>query len=1699
MKKFIPILLLSVLLPAFGFTQGLEDIIVEKIPVSSEAREADPSLKAGSIAYRVFVDMTPGYEMQMVYGQPGNSLIIKTTTSFYNNIDGVTSGRSMSNSLFSDPAVRFDSYITIDGVTSSRVGILISEDTDGTPDGYTAGTSLSLQTIGADFDTPFGTEPFSGEFSTDNGGYNVLGGEIGTTEKNRVLIGQFTTDGVFSFELNVQVRPVTVGDPINYVARNAIGSDVEFSKLIYTSSGSANIDPVVSITSPATGTSFAVNDPVSISVNASDTDGSIAKVEFFIDGTKAGEDNSAPWQYSWNATAGTHQITARATDDKGAQKTSDPITLSVTAATPVPPAVSVTAPVNGSVITTGTQVTIRAAATDADGTIAKVEFFVNGTNIGEDVSSPFELTWNAVQGTQIITAKATDNSNLSTTSESVTVTVNQGSSGLPVVTITAPAAGSYLTANSQVVIEATASDAGGSITKVEFLVNGTKIGEDNTAPYQFTWTALTGTRNLLARATDNEGNQVNSTVVTVLVNAGNSPAVSVTAPASGAVIQAGSVVSIMADASDQDGTITKVEFFVNGTKIGEDDSAPYSVNWTSIAGAAALSAKATDNSGYFTTSATINISVTDGTMPKDTLVFDFSKAAISGSYYSLPVSLISTNAISGFNFSMNLNTSKITFDKIINHTTYLTNSASFDQASKLLSISSTSTQAVEKNISLISISFNLVSGAISPQDLTNFKAFINNKECEIKLILTGTDPAYPQVSVTSPAAGSAFVTGTVIPVTAIASDADGTIANVEFFVNGSSIGTDNTAPYQVNWTALTGNAGLSAIANDNQGNKTTSAIVSITINPSGNVPPSISITAPVNGQEFTSGATLLIKALSSDNDGSIVSVEFYINDTKIGKDVAAPYQVSWTTVPGEAVIKGIATDNKGASTTSEVVTIYVNAQPTVSISSPVNGAAFTAGETVTITANAEDGDGNITLVEFFVKGIKVGEDGSAPYQFDWISTAGQFGITAMVTDAKGAKTNSEMVNIFVNAPPNIEVINPVEGAVCLSGDSVVVEAVANDPDGLIKKVEFFINNKSICIDSIAPYQADWLAEDGMMVITAVATDDKNATTISDPINIKVITPYQISSVEVPCSSDLFCIPIKVTDPVSHVIGFDIIMKYNGLKVNPNGKVNLGSDLTGSAYADYATAVNVAGNTLIISVFLKSTAPDGTFFTGTGQLLCVEFAKLPGFSVSDTIEFSILSLSESYITGVSDKSVKPGTATAYKDYTFAGTLKYWSNGNPIAYNTNKPTQYLITNITGSNPIDCVTEGPALQPDLEGVFKHDVRNGEAVAIQRDILSDTEVQQVINGMDAQLTMKLLLNDDDLIPTPFQLMAMDVNMDGEITSGDLSQINQRSILMIGEFKQAWNYNDQGEKVVDKPSKDWLFVSESFVNQNKAFTISANYPEDDGSGYSKSKSPTALACYPISISDNENCPEIPSENFLAVMLGDINGNYGDIPADGKLKSTRLAEAKVVFDLSNATITGNKMEFPVYINADYSVTSLDFQLKFGTEKIALDTIINHTNYISPTFFYKESDSTLRFTSYSLSNYSTNISLVSIRFDLLNEELSKDDFIVPLALLNGESVAYEIKEYDPVVGISDREFSSDFIVYPNPARNNVFVEISVDADLEILDINGRVLIRDNELMVNEKKEIEVGSLSNGIYLLRFLNGTSSSVRKLVIKK
>ena len=104
-----------------------------------------------------------------------------------------------------------------------------------------------------------------------------------------------------------------------------------------------------------------------------------------------------------------------------------------------------------------------------------------------------------------------------------------------------------------------------------------------------------------------------------------------------------------------------------------------------------------------------------------------------------------------------------------------------------------------------------------------------------------------------------------------------------------------------------------------------------------------------------------------------------------------------------------------SNTVSATVSLQ-GSPPTVSITSPAEGATFPSGSDITITASAADSDGTVTKVEFFEGANKLGEDtDGSPYSFTWNDVPpGSYTLTAKATDNEGAAATSDPVHITVS-------------------------------------------------------------------------------------------------------------------------------------------------------------------------------------------------------------------------------------------------------------------------------------------------------------------------------------------------------------------------------------------------------------------------------------------------------------------------------------------------------------------------------------------------------------------------------------------------------------------------------------------------------------------------------------------------------------
>ncbi|MBI3868419.1 MAG: immunoglobulin domain-containing protein [Verrucomicrobia bacterium] len=93
-----------------------------------------------------------------------------------------------------------------------------------------------------------------------------------------------------------------------------------------------NNPPSIGWISPANGKAYAASNlPVVVEVSAADSDGQVKRVDLYSDGVLLASPTAAPYRFAWvDPTAGTHKLTAIATDNLGAQGTSSVVSITVT-------------------------------------------------------------------------------------------------------------------------------------------------------------------------------------------------------------------------------------------------------------------------------------------------------------------------------------------------------------------------------------------------------------------------------------------------------------------------------------------------------------------------------------------------------------------------------------------------------------------------------------------------------------------------------------------------------------------------------------------------------------------------------------------------------------------------------------------------------------------------------------------------------------------------------------------------------------------------------------------------------------------------------------------------------------------------------------------------------------------------------------------------------------------------------------------------------------------------------------------------------------------------------------------------------------------------------------------------------------------------------------------------------------------------
>ncbi|HEU5478812.1 MAG TPA: Ig-like domain-containing protein, partial [Candidatus Tumulicola sp.] len=397
----------------------------------------------------------------------------------------------------------------------------------------------------------------------------------------------------------------------------------------------ANKLPTVTLTAPIAGSVFASGSDVTISASASDSDGTIVRVEFYRNGsTLIGTASTSPYTIVWSkAVTGSHSLTARAYDDRKGSTTSPAVAIKVV--DNQPPTVAITDPADGAFYAAGGPITLAADARDGDGSVTRLEFLDGTTTIAVLTAAPWTWTWSgAAPGPHTLTARATDDRGAVTTSGAANVIIGTP----PRVVVAAPAPCAVVDAPIDLRVIVDVYSASSAIASVEVFDGSTSVGAVLQPPWLFVIAnASVGTHAITARATDVHGLSTTSRPAIVEVRAANQPpTATVTSPSEGATFASGATVTLRADASDPDGNVASVLFHTeSGFAIGTVVQPPYQVDWKNLAsGGYTVYARVVDDRNAVTTSAPVHFTVAANLPPTVSLT-----APADGATFGAPATI----------------------------------------------------------------------------------------------------------------------------------------------------------------------------------------------------------------------------------------------------------------------------------------------------------------------------------------------------------------------------------------------------------------------------------------------------------------------------------------------------------------------------------------------------------------------------------------------------------------------------------------------------------------------------------------------------------------------------------------------------------------------------------------------------------------------------------------------------------------------------------------------------------------------------------------------------------------------------------------------------------------------------------------------------------------------------------------------------
>lgn len=388
------------------------------------------------------------------------------------------------------------------------------------------------------------------------------------------------------------------------------------------------------------------------------------------------------------------------------------------------------------------------------------------------------------------------------------------SPGNPIrVELTEPRSGMTFALDSPIHLRADASVAAGTIDHVEFVDGTVVVATVTQPPFEATWLMPSiGIHAIVARAYDNLGNAAASRSAFVETpRRPRKPQVVLTMPHQGSIAQLGNTVTFGAAVDAPDASVSHVDFYADGELAGTLASAPFALNWNPrYTGPHEVSAEVFDQAHYSTSSRTITYVVTvDGKPP------------VGDAAPGTPPSVALTSPIEGARF-----TTSDTIHFSANANGGEGSLKSVDYFANGIAVASGKGPAWQADLS------HLPAGRLAITARATTYQSQSAISAPISIDVTSDSAAAITVAMSKPPASATYYTGDALDLRPAEVHLAGSIARIEYSIDGAVIGTSTQPPYTIEWDASTpGTHVVVAAVYDTAGNFGSSAPVELVVRP----------------------------------------------------------------------------------------------------------------------------------------------------------------------------------------------------------------------------------------------------------------------------------------------------------------------------------------------------------------------------------------------------------------------------------------------------------------------------------------------------------------------------------------------------------------------------------------------------------------------------------------------------------------------------------------------------------------------------------------------------------------------------------------------------------------------------------------------------------------------------------------------------